>query len=93
MKRKALPDEIDFLESLCQKVKDMPDSETVAARLEYLMKWYDGKASGNKRKYNRLRFLSYFLPCCVTLVNVYTFIFCNIHSFHHIPFQLDNMFL
>lgn len=59
--------ELEFLRNVCEKV----DDPIVNPRLCYLFEWYTRKAQHNKRWYNWTRFITYLIPCLITLISVY----------------------
>ncbi len=59
--------EQEFLNALCEKV----DDPLINSRLCYLFEWYTRKSQHNKRWYNWTRFITYLIPCLVTLISVY----------------------
>ena len=67
-KRRALNKvEQAFLEAVCKRI----DEPVINARLCYLFEWYTRKAQHNKRWYNCTRFITYLIPCLITLISVY----------------------
>ena len=71
MNRKMKEFEKEFLISACDRITN----EVVKERLNYLFKWYTRKAEENKWRYNLYRTVSYALPCMITLVSIYSFLF------------------
>ena len=57
-----------FLKAVCDKIS----KDVVNERLDYLFNWYSRKASRNKFWYNLTRFITYLIPCLITLISVYT---------------------
>lgn len=63
--------EREFLISASSRIQN----EVIKERLQYFFKWYTRKAETNKWRYNFYRTASYLLPCMITLVSVYSFLF------------------
>ena len=58
--------EYEFLATLGGKITD----ETIQFRLNYLLKWYTRKAQHNKLWYNLTRFITYLIPCIITVIGI-----------------------
>lgn len=59
--------ETNFLEAVTNRVED----PVVKERLVYLFEWYTRKAQHNKFWYNLTRFVTYLIPCLITLISVF----------------------
>ena len=68
--------EQSFLAAICREL----DDETVRTRLSYLLEWYTRKAQFNKFWYNCCRFVTYLIPCLITLVSVFGSVFDSDNS-------------
>lgn len=68
--------EQSFLSAICRELED----RIIKTRLSYLLDWYTRKAQRNKFWYNWCRFISYLVPCLITLVSVYGSVFDADHS-------------
>lgn len=56
-----------FLDSVCKEIKD----PVINSRVSYLFKWYTRKAQRNKLWYHITRFITYLIPCLITLISVF----------------------
>lgn len=59
--------EKNFLAAVCARI----DDPVVNERVSYLFTWYSRKAQHNKHWYNWTRFITYLIPCLITLISVY----------------------
>ena len=59
--------ETNFLKAVTKRIED----PVVNERLVYLFEWYTRKAQRNKFWYNLTRFVTYLIPCLITLISVF----------------------
>ena len=58
--------EESFIKFICLQVTN----PLLSRRLQYLLTWYNAKATDNKNGYNFFRTFSYILPCTITFLSV-----------------------